>query len=541
MAALIQCTMLAQVALEQDHTADYPPDWVGLIDSFLETDIAETTTLLHVIAALTADDLQRARIRTELRGRRQPVASQVRLLPEARITAAWQMVSELADGDNIILGIAWPDGMQACAIVYIDHLMGTVVKDAFFVAGTPEAILGRFAEIAMADGHPDIVPAPLDPGAARARVEEAIARFEQRHPEWTQDAWPACRALLEYLLRTVPLPAGPVPGTAASMESVEQLLADFLASPEARRIPPGLPVEQAARELLDYTAELYLDPLWWSVTSVRDALTDELPFWEGFSEATLSAVPDLLPELVCWSHRVRGISRATNERTLGVVRTLLPVFEQLCQEDDEDEDGWEEGGWDDEDEGSWGDLMSRGIATGDPGPLYRRLLLIALGSQDAVEGLHARPLPEEPLDLAVVPADLRARVAIIGAYLDEFVETADPAHFGVEFRTACRRFLTRVAVSDPEVLRRRAKDRNTAAAIAWLIGRTNDLVGHSPRPMTGQALAASFGLSAPPADRAQTLAVAFNPGFVVASSLASPDVLVSRARARLVEWRDRWW
>ena len=41
----------------------------GLIDSFVGTDLAETTAALHVISALVADDLVRARIRKVLPSR----------------------------------------------------------------------------------------------------------------------------------------------------------------------------------------------------------------------------------------------------------------------------------------------------------------------------------------------------------------------------------------------------------------------------------------------------------------------------------------
>ena len=45
----------------------------------------------------------------------------------------------------------------------------------------------------------------------------------------------------------------------------------------------------------------------------------------------------------------------------------------------------------------------------------------------------------------------------------------------VEYRTACRRLLARVAAGDPAVFRRRASSATAAAAICWIVGKDNDL------------------------------------------------------------------
>ena len=53
---LVTGTMLAAVGLARTEPKDQP-GWVGLVDSFVLTDLAETTAVLHVMAALTDDDL----------------------------------------------------------------------------------------------------------------------------------------------------------------------------------------------------------------------------------------------------------------------------------------------------------------------------------------------------------------------------------------------------------------------------------------------------------------------------------------------------
>ena len=42
-----------------------------------------------------------------------------------------QMSHVLSDGDNIMLGVRLPGGRELACLVYIDHNLGTLVKDAF--------------------------------------------------------------------------------------------------------------------------------------------------------------------------------------------------------------------------------------------------------------------------------------------------------------------------------------------------------------------------------------------------------------------------
>ena len=50
-----------------------------------------------------------------------------------------EMVHVLGDGDNINIAVRFAGGAELTAVVYIDHNMGTLVKDAFVV---PESMGG---------------------------------------------------------------------------------------------------------------------------------------------------------------------------------------------------------------------------------------------------------------------------------------------------------------------------------------------------------------------------------------------------------------
>lgn len=322
---LVQGATIAAIALEPD-TVERPPGWLGLVDSFIDVDIAETTVLLHFIGAFTTDELQRARVRRELANRRQPVPAHVRMLPEAAITSTWVMERELDDGFNILLGIEWPDGSQTSGVVYIDHVMGTIVKDAFFVGQATTDLVTRFAEISAEQGHGEVVPVPIDPADALVRIRRGLRNLDTKHPDWSGDTWPACRSLLEYLLRTLPDGGQDYPNHAASDSVLEELADAFLASEEASGLADDAGVRGAALALLGFANRRFDDPLWWSVTTVKFALTEDLPRDPDLGDDVLDAIPDVASPLVRYSHRVRGISAETMHRTVALVNPALARY-----------------------------------------------------------------------------------------------------------------------------------------------------------------------------------------------------------------------
>ena len=142
------------------------------------------------------------------------------------------------------------------------------------------------------------------------------------------------------------------------------------------------------------------------------------------------------------------------------------------------------------------------------------LLVQRVGGVEALHGLGTDPLPAEPLVLDAVPEDLHEQLMEIDAALvDGLAEVhADqlprPAPvLDEEFLTACRRFLVQAAVGDPDTLRGRANIGNTAAAIAWVVGRGNGLVGRSAPVRSGE-LTRAFELGEPGADLAKVMVAA---------------------------------
>ena len=176
--------------------------------------------------------------------------------------------------------------------------------------------------------------------------------------------------------------------------------------------------------------------------------------------------------------------------------------------------------------------------------LARTWLRSLVGGPDQLEAMTTEPLPDEPLDVGLVPSDLRERVAAIADRIDAVALSL----LGVEGRTACRRLLVRAVAAEPALLRGHDRDDISAGAVIHAVAMANDLVGPG-RALTASALWRHLGLRSSPHDRARRFAhavagpdgVDVGLGHPYRSSdtwrLGAADLLVSRFRGFLIRQR----
>lgn len=177
-------------------------------------------------------------------------------------------------------------------------------------------------------------------------------------------------------------------------------------------------------------------------------------------------------------------------------------------------------------------------------PSVLGLLADRVGGRDVLDSLDTVPLPDEPFGWTGIPHDIHPKV---GAALTLFDEIAG-ARFGVEFRTAGRRLLARVAATRPDIFRRRASDATAACAVALLVA------GMNGERVTQKSIAADFGLTGAPSSRVATFSQAARESgwsqehnsSLVAGWPSDPDhivqlgLLTAAGRQRLIETRDFW-
>ena len=107
----------------------------------------------------------------------------------------------LGDGDDYLLDARLPGGSTFTALVYVDHNLGTVVKDAFVIAEDLDVVLAKMEE-ALVDPDQELVEA--DPAQSRPILTGAINHGAMMYPPLVTDSWPGCRPLVEWLVRSMP-------------------------------------------------------------------------------------------------------------------------------------------------------------------------------------------------------------------------------------------------------------------------------------------------------------------------------------------------
>jgi hypothetical protein len=504
------------------------PGREDLVESFIGTSYAETTAALMAMRALMPDEIMAARIGRELARRRQPMPEwlvglgQVRIEPEV-----WLLTHVLGDGDDYFFGVRLPTGHALSALVYVDHNLGTVVKDAFVV---PEPLEDLVEKVTFTMTDPDQTVSAVDAGLARAVIEDAIDHGSRLYPPLESDSWPMCRPLVEWLVRQLP-EGGTLPERKEwSNEETAAIANDFLTSsfgtghddPEER----GL-LNSVLWFGTDYGPG---DPLRWSPVNVEMLLADWFPRKIVAEPAYLAKLPDLLRAFIRYCHRRRDIRHALTEETLAAVDHWEPEYQRTIRTERPQGPAALLAGMfpstADEDEPSVADIMLEGMDR-------------KVGGRFQLENLDDTPLPDEPFEWAGIADDIRP---VVQDMLDACDRCADEL-LDVEHRTAMRRFLSRAAVGDPAAFRRKASPVRGAAAIAWVICRTNGTVGAYWSGLSVQDLLAWFGVKGSVSQRAEPLlrANGVDPHRLYGSmDLGTPDLLTAERRQEIIAVRERW-
>lgn len=305
------------------------PSCDELVQTFLEVDLLETSALLAVIAAFSGDDMLRHRVRREISSRAHALPGWLADLQDTVLgDRVLEVVHVLGDGDNVVIGARLPGGNEITAVVYIDHNMGTLVKDAFVMPGPIDELVEQM--LAVAD-DPDTEVRDLDAADARARITEAIELGAISFPPFESDSWPACRPLVEWL--TTMLPEG---GTGYQRPewddtALAELTEQFLASPH------GAGADDAdhrglLKSLLWFGTDYGPgDPLRWSPTAVEILLVDWIPRKIVADVGYLAKVPDLLRAFIRFCHGERGIRAELTTQTLAAVNEHESGYQKLIR------------------------------------------------------------------------------------------------------------------------------------------------------------------------------------------------------------------
>ena len=511
-----------------------------LIASLLEVRRPETSALLTALAALIDDELAARRIAHELAERPHKPPRWLRRLTPLRFERAIEMGHILGDGDNLLLDVVTGTDHHVTVAAYIDHNLGTLVKDAFVVPEPLASLYDRFIE--LTEDEPDASFTELEPADARAKLTEAIELGAITYPPFETDTWPACRPLIEWVVRHLPEGGTGYVRPEWTEDDRDALVAQFLDS-RFLEVDDIEAAEDLAHVFVWFAADYGPgDPLRWSQVSVELLLNDFLHRKAILPHETMRLGPEVLRSFVRFAHAERGIDGQLTQDTLATLdreaRTYLRLIDTAERDPESDIQDLLRMLSGELPEEAGGVLLDEDAKPLSPGSLRRQTLVRAVGGEQALESLTTEPLSDEPLDLSHVPEDIRERVARIAARVDACCDEM----FDVEHRTACRRLLSDVAEADPTIFRRRSRDDTAAAAIAWLVGRVNDSVGTPQSGLTAKALLAWFGVSGSITQRAAPMlrAIGAPEDTSTTIDLGTPRYLVGSKRAQIAELGERW-
>jgi hypothetical protein len=490
---------------------------LDLVESFEEIDLAETTAALHVIATLSPDDLLTARIRRTLATRRQPMPGWLMELEKARVAGITEMRHVQRDGEDYFIDVRLPEGHPVTVMVYVDNNLGGVVKDAFAIGQPYDDV----EAVSREHSDADTAWTPVEPGQARALLEQAIEFGSIVFPPLETDTWPACRPLVRWLLRTLP-EGGVAPSVHEwSDDETEQLAEAFLSSAFGEGFD-----DEEHRSLLDDlmwfgTSQGTGDPLRWSPVNVEILLADWYPRKVVGEAALLAKLPQLLRAFIRFSHDREGLRPALTRETLDAVDRWEPDYQQAIRSS----------------RPQGAEALARMLRESGTSWSLEDELADLVGGRAALANLTCDPLPDEGFEWAGIPGDIRPKIEEILRLCDQNAEQL----LDIEHRTANRRLLSRLAVADPAFFRGRASARTSAAAVCWMVAHANDSVSMYG-PLTAGELLEPFGVrSASQRAKQFRAALGLREHLPVHGpmGLGSPDLLVGDRRAELLEARAR--
>ena len=490
-----------------------------LVASFLDMPSRETSALLSVVSAFADDDLVRARIRRELSGRRHPLPDWLTQLSTVSPVAPLQATEILGEGENVLIGIDLGGSLSLTAAVFIDHNLGSVVKDAYPIDAPVNDVRAVFDAAPDAD---DLTVAPIAPADARARIADAIASGARTFPPYETDTWPASRPLVEWMCAQLP-PGGTGLEFREWTEAEEKSLADsFFASAHGAQWRRDNDIRGTVPSLIWFgTGYSTLDPYRWGAPKLEILMLDWIPRKIIDNPASLARYPDVIRAFVAFAHEHAGVPARYTRDALAAIDAFEPEYRDLIADGDRPQ-------------GVAALFDAMGVPLADDVGAFEdgigAFLEDEVGGPAALAALDTVALPDEPFDPEGIDEAVLARLVPIIAMLDAVVGDV----FGVEARTACRRLARRVALAEPAVITRAKRDEVTAAALCWMVATANGLFG----PVLVKDVLARFGVaSGGVSQRVEAARRALGLRWE-SRALASPDLLVGSHRQRLIRLRD---
>lgn len=195
---IIEATRPDPLGLPPSREPNETVDLDSLVAGFIGVPNAETTALLAVLAEMLEDADLRARCRQEVDARSHTLPRWLTELSDVEVYRAVRMTHPQGDHDEVLIGARLAGGHQlTCAVAIARD--GGAIKDGFAVADSISNVVRTAAE---RNTDPETGFAVMALTDARASLERGLKQSGVvLEPT---DSWPACRPLLQWLIRCLP-------------------------------------------------------------------------------------------------------------------------------------------------------------------------------------------------------------------------------------------------------------------------------------------------------------------------------------------------
>ncbi len=283
-----------------DSDAAFP----GLVRAFVALGTPSALAALRALSAVGAPSAGAAAERLAGAGVREP--AWVDDLGGSRPSTAVLMEEPaFDDGVSVMVEFAEPDGQSHTVMVYIDHNLGGIVKDAV-VSGPLAEVL---EDLQRAPDRAGVVIRDLALAEARGRVDAALEMLDHTFDAPVSEDVRSLRSLIE--ARMDLLPGGfELPDRYVDMAPTEReaLHAQFLASPEGRCWRGDEDAEYVAQLAIDFGVDYnHGGPLRWSPVVIELFMADWLPRKITAEPAFFERVPEVLAGWVRFAAGRRGV------------------------------------------------------------------------------------------------------------------------------------------------------------------------------------------------------------------------------------------
>ncbi|MGH3490264.1 MAG: hypothetical protein ACRDP8_20445, partial [Actinopolymorphaceae bacterium] len=257
-----------------------------------------------------------------------PAPAWVETVGQALVRECFTVDDELGDASQLILTYAYADEPAHALVVLVDHNLGGIATDTWVTDAGP--LMEKVRRTAVE--NPGLLLSDADAADLRPLLFEAMTATDQAVEPPVSDNFPQLRALARARIRALPEGGTPRAVPEWSEQDQHELVAEFVASPEAAALPDdvgarGEALEAIAVEWVAYGCEHDRGrPLRVSPAKLEVFLLGWLPMTGLLDKGFASHMPAVLPAWVRFAARRTGLSTEALTETLTAADTFAPQF-----------------------------------------------------------------------------------------------------------------------------------------------------------------------------------------------------------------------